>query len=443
MFRRSIKLAQFQRGSWAVGSKHQKNQMLNPTLFLYRFPGKFGPGPYTMKYWWTLGTFPSGIEIPFRLQEFLASYQQSHVPEEVEDWLNVFIKDPVDNIVPAVEAFASALDALPECDRTVGYKAIEPSVQPVLAPLKKVCEIFMMDVPATSVRAVASDAALKKQLLDEAFEYVQCVKQSGSTPHRRLGRGVMEMQQQLPVSESAVAQKTDDTAAHPIQLTDDAAAQIGAALEVDNLPTQPDEKRLIRMLATFAEGSMKKRKFSDAADLMESSLMFAHDAQSRSRIHSDAASAHNLNGDFKEAEWHAKESVLLEKNPRGYANWACSVAYQDDFERAAEVVQDGLALFPAHPALSKVDETLKGIAAEGRQVNPLHRGARYQRPAQMTRGLDRAGGKNWRNEFDYVIFNNKFYAAKMDPSNSMPGSIFRRVGTLGLGYTSTQQFEPL
>ena len=449
LLRRTEVLRSYQRGSWAVGSKHQKHQMMNPVPFLYRIPGKRGPGPFTMKYWWTLGCFPSGREVPFRLHEFLASYQQEHVPLEVEDWIQYFIKDPVDDLLPALSKVQTMLAALPLPDETiVGYKAPEPSVARLAEPVAALERSLMVQIPMTAVRAVASNRKLKALLLDEMYDYAELVRESGSTPHRRAGRNELTSRQQ-PESFGLVLPVED-----PVDLLPDGrpnalvtravpnpnlGRQVGHAFDISSEETAPDERRLIRMLTTFAQGSMLKGKPADAASLMSQALMFTHDDDVRGTVHANVASAYIGNGQYEDAAFHGQEAALMKKS-KGFANWATAVAYMDDFERAEAILEDALTVHKDDPQLIATQSAVRDLASRSPAVPPQLRGKTMRSPVQQHQQLVQGKGRSFMNEFDFVEFNKKMYAPKLNPSTNDLGSDFRRVGDLG-GHVSTSRSE--
>jgi hypothetical protein len=445
LLKSSRRLRSYQRGSWAIGSKHQKHQMMNPVKFLYRIPGKRGPGPYTMKYWWTLGCFPSGIETPFRLHEFLSTYQQQHVPAEVEDWLRYFIKDPVEDMLPALEQVQSLIAALPLPDKTiVGFAAPEPSVAMLSEPMARLERSLMVHIPLAAVRAVASNKELKSVLLDEMYDYAELIRESGSTPHRRAARN--ELTPSFPGEGDASgapaladAEGKSQRSSETLMPSEELATQLGRALHVNKDETAPDERRLIRLLTTFAQGSISKGKAGDAASLLTQALMFAHDDDVRGTLHSNIASAMNLQAQFSEAAFHGQEAALLQK-PKGFANWATAVAYMDDFERAQEILYDGLALHPGDPSIVAAQQAVKAVAARGPAVPRAMRGRTMRLPVQQAEQLVVGSGRSFMNEFDFIVFNKKHYAAKMNPTTNEMGSVFRRVGDLG-GHVSTSMSE--
>lgn len=470
--RRTVTLRSYQRGNWCPGSKHQKHQSFNPTLFLYRFAGPHGPGPYTMKYWWTLGCFPTGLGVPFRLSEFLQTYCTEHVPAEVEEWLNCFVKHPAESLVPNLERLLEATESVAEVEECEGYTAVEPSIAALLAPLKALESSWMVTVSPSAVRAVMSDRRLRSRMVDELYDYKEAVKSVGSTPHRRAGLAMLEgshydvttapsddglkflasVLKQLPPSNPHQATVgsivANDALGRQTGSSSDAltpAARQAVGIATSSLPssTADDEKRLIRLMTTFAEGSMKRRRYGDACNLLSSMLLFSHDDDVRGEVHSNLASAFNMDGRFKDAEFHGMEAAMLKASPRGYANWATSVAYQDDFEKATRIINDALAIHVGNDMLEHTRAAICAAATMSREVPIEMRGLRAHLPSQQRRGLEEGQGRGHDNEFDSVIFNQKQYAAKMDPRSIELGSVFRRTGDFGGHIASTKTMEPL
>lgn len=441
--RRHHILLSYQRGSWAPGSKHQKHMSMNPTQYLYRFPGPSGPGPYTMKYWWTLGCFPTGIEIPFRLKEFLATYQQEHVPLEVEEWLQCFVKDPFMGLQEATTELLAQLEEAPVCRKTRGYMSINPSASQYLSPLKKFEKHLGISIPVAAVRATLGTPSLHNRLKDELFEYSMSLEESGSTHHRRLARLSFEETEplsELPQSAEVLQEMGASIPPHTGQLVGTYASP--------HSTTAPDEKNIIRFLTTCAEGSAIAKQYDVAYSILSSALKFSHDDDTDSIIHCNASSAALLDGRFKEAEFHGRQSALLEPQPRhsgkekgrGYALWASAVAYQDDFERAGRIVEDGLSVHSASEDLQSLHQSLSSLSS--RSVPPSLRGVKAHTNGQQKRALLHGSGKSFDNEFDWIVFKNKLYPNKMDPSSNEMGSVFRRVGDLG-GHISTSRSSEL
>ncbi|AIN98432.1 hypothetical protein LPMP_221370 [Leishmania panamensis] len=178
----------------------EKHTSLNPTMYLYRFAGPHGPGPYVMKYWWTLGCLPTGLGRPFRLSEFLAEYQQQHVPIEVEEWLKCFVRNPYEELADATSELLKYLEEVPRRENTRGYRSIESGVSSFAAPLAKFERQLNVRVPSLALRAALGSASLRERLKDDLFEYRESLRLCGSTPHRRLARFAFDELLTLPRS---------------------------------------------------------------------------------------------------------------------------------------------------------------------------------------------------------------------------------------------------
>lgn len=398
-----------------------------------------------MKYWWTLGCFPSGLEVPFRLKEFLTTYQRQHVPLEVEEWLQCFVRDPFEILSEATAELLSCVEQFPEIEETRGYGAIEHSVTPLLKPLEKMGAQLGIRVPPSGVRAVLNDKILRERLLDDLSDYKQALTVSGSTPHRRLSRTYLEEPTQL-VDYAGTADKPDLPS-----VSSELGEQIGAIASPPPY-TAKDEQKLIHLLTTFAEGCVAKKHYDDAFSLLSSTLLLAHDDETQSEVHANTAVAALLNGQFKEAEYHGREAALLQplalKNrsspAKGYALWAAAVAYQDDFDRADGILVDALALFPDSTQLRGLKENVASLkASDKRDTQSSLKITRSHSHSQQLRGIQRGNGVNFDNEFDWVRFKNRLYPHKMDPTTNEMGSVFRRVGDLGGAVSTSRSMEPL
>lgn len=454
---------------------------MNPTLFLYRFAGPRGPGPFTMKYWWTLGCFPTGLEAPFRLHEFLATYKQAHVPVEVEEWLQYFVTNPAHSLATSLDALGESMSlvAVADDDTTSedrGYRLHAPSIAGMLDPLHRVEKELMLAIPRAGIRAVMADTKLRRRAADELFEYTEAVKEGGSTPHRRAGYAQLtgnSLEQDLPqaiadgqallggvdpgalinnvrrqlgftAASSALVATTAPVSATSVRPPPEAATTLVANAASIPAATASDEKALLRLMTTFAEGSMKIRRYDDAAMLLSNLLLFAHDDDVRAELHGNVATALNHDGQFKRAEFHGREAALLRASPRGYANWATAVAYQDDFERAEKILCDAVeSVGHSHPVLQSAQNSIRAAASTGKRRDDVALNRRSHLPSQQWRGLNQGPGRMFDNEFDTVVFQNKLYVSKMNPTSNELGSVFRRVGDLGGHISSTKSMEPI
>lgn len=433
----------YQRGSWAPGSKHQKHMSMNPTTYLYRFAGPRGPGPYVMKYWWTLGCFPTGMERPFRLGEFLASYKQQHVPAEVEDWLCCFVKSPFEELKCATAELLCALEEVPESENTRGYRSIESSAAAFVAPLAKMERQLNVKIPPLAVRAALASPTLRERLKDDLYEYNESLGECGSTPHRRLARTAFEETPAIEANGKGDVSTEGRGADVPVTV----GKAIGSYVSPE-AHTSVDEKNLLRLLTTLSEGCVLKQDYESAFSILSTSLSFSHDDSTDSVVHANASAAALLNGQFKEAEFHGRQAALLEPQPkankatggRGYALWATATAFQDDFQRATRIAEKGMEVFPGNTELQALHEKL--AAARSEEIPSSLRGRMIRSKAQQSRALLHGSGRSFDNEFDWIVFKNKLYPSKMNPSTNEMGSVFRRVGDLG-GHISTSRSTEL
>ncbi|AYU78846.1 mitoribosomal protein mL71 [Leishmania donovani] len=445
MLRRQCVALSYQRGSWAPGSKHQKHMSLNPTMYLYRFAGPHGPGPYVMKYWWTLGCFPTGIERPFRLPEFLASYQQQHVPIEVEEWLQCFVKNPYEELKDATSSLLKCLEEVPIRENTRGYRSIESGVSSFAVPLAQFERQLNVRVPSLAVRAALGSPALRERLKDDLFEYNESLSACGSTPHRRLARLAFDERLTLP----GAINNSDDSENLRGRISLPMSETIGSYAS-PNPNTSDDEKKLIRLLTTFSEGCALKEDYESAFSLLSSSLSFSHDDDIDAVVHSNASAAAILGGLYKDAEFHGRQAALLEPQAvpsrksggRGYVLWATATAYQEDFDRASRIVEKGLEVFPDNTDLKSIQEKLAGAVPAASSASPLST-RMVRSKGQQARALLHGSGRSFDNEFDWVVFKNKLYPSKMNPSSNEMGSVFRRVGDFGGHISTSRSLEPL
>jgi tetratricopeptide (TPR) repeat protein len=440
MLRKSCALLGFVRGGFAVGSRGGKHQGYAPTQFLYRFAGKQGPGPVLMKYWWTLGCFPTGLEVPFRLGEFHQTYVKQHVPQELEEWLMAIVKDPVEIIVNGTDEFVAAFDAIPEPEATRHRRAQTFAVHTVVKPLQVAFHELGVEVPAAAVRGCAAKPRLRRQLLNALHDYSAEVKAHASTPHRRWAAAELEASDAAAAPPQLAAD--EQPATHGI--TETGASSIGAVLSVDKDRTARDEHLLVEAVTTLAEASDTMHRHDHAASLLRSAFRFAHDDRTKSNVHANLATSLNKAGEFKQAEEHAKEAVLLSRSPRGFANWSVAVAYQDDYDTAGRILEDGLAEHPDNVVLQRVHKGLARAMCGKETVRPEARGARYHTTEQTRRGSLSQPGIMFDNQFDLVRFEGRLVPFKLDPTTNSLGSIMRRAGNMhNTGITSTSLVEPV
>jgi tetratricopeptide (TPR) repeat protein len=426
---------------FAEGSRGHKHVSLAPTLFKYRFQFGKAPTPYISKYLHTLGEEPTGLAVPFRLKEFEETYLKEHVPADVEEWLAAFIRSPVDTIalntgaaVAAIEACAAAPPTLHR--RAISAEGILGAVQPVQAALADAG----IDVPAVAVRLAMERPALRARLADCLMEWGDAVRESGSTPHRRfaarqalmgagydadaIGAGEAELVNTSAALLGAGALNDPDTRTVPAKSPDQdseatsatSVAQPPAATAAAVAPqehlspegerlvqsamllqaeTAYDERVALEAATTLAEAAQRAARYDVAERLLRDGLRLAHDEPTEGIARANYASALNGCGRYAEAEAEARESVLLCRRPTAFANWAVAVAYQDDWERAAEIIEDGLAEHPDSEALQAASASISK-AMVGRTSLPEHaRGRRVHSPTMMREGVDTGDGKFW------------------------------------------------
>ncbi|KEG07465.1 hypothetical protein DQ04_09721030 [Trypanosoma grayi] len=404
-----------------------------------------------MKYWWTLGTFPTGMETPFRLQEFLATYQKEHVPIEVEEWLQCFVKDPVEELTNASKELLDAVEACPEIELTRGYKALQPSIVPLRKAMGKFEKQLGVSMSPVGVRAVVSSSLLKERFLDDLYEYKEILEREGSTPHRRLARKSFE--NILPDGGEGELYVTD-------RKTDEVGKELGdfvGAVASPPSTTAADERKLIHLLTTVSEGCVSSGHYNDATSMLSNALMFCHDSDAQAVTHANLAISCLLNGEFKQAEYNGREAALLQPKAkpvskagaRGYAVWATAVAYQDDLDEAESIVRNALCIHEGNEQLSQLAGQLRELrsaqssVSSSDEVPSLLRGSRSQLPSQRSRALANGSGKTFDNEFDWIVFKNKLYPSKMNPTTNEMGSVFRRVGDLGSFISTSRSMERL
>lgn len=447
------------RGGFGIGSRHQKHQAYAPVPYLYRFPGKRGPGPVLMKYFHTLGTFPTGLEVPFRLGEFHQNYIREHVPQDLEDWLRCVVYDPAETINSNMSVFMERLTNAPlPKTKTVFGRSQLLDAKNIHAPLQKAFEEFGIEIPVIAVRAVASHPKLKEEMLDVCFAYHETVSQIGSTPHRRWAAMLGEQQQQeqqyqqleqqqsqqnrLEGNERDILSLSLSSSSSSTNLTESQTKAVAQTLSsVLSFPQNektgesaaaPDEILAAKMLTTLAEGCHRgtQGKSTDAAvRLLESALKFAQEDERVSGItHANLASAYAANGNFEKSQLHAREAVLRERsNPRAHAAWAVTTALQDDFDTALQIAADALQEQPNSEVLMQVHEEI-ARAACGRITTPESgRARRYQLQSQVNSALRTGAGRCFDNGFDWAtdVRGNRTQT-KMDPTYAGLGTEVKR-----------------
>ncbi|EPY25890.1 hypothetical protein AGDE_11646 [Angomonas deanei] len=316
-------------------------------------------------------------------------------------------------------------------------------------------------IPVVGIRAAVNAPHLREKVLDDLYEYGEILAESGSTPHRR---AAMEQLEKFPVSEGEIPALTSSeqaTQEKEVELSPNLEKAVSAVLSPPAASAK-DEKKLIEILTSFAEGCVLKNQMDEAYTTLSGALKFAHGDETRSVTHANVATSALLNGKLKEAEFHSRESALLGTAPkrtpsgkRGYALWAATVAYQDDFARAERIVDEALQLYEAAPSdvsdssthdttsLRALKEKIHELGELNANMDPSLRGARKHFHADRVRGIEEGSGKSFQNEFDWVLFKNKLYPSKMNPGTNEMGSVFRRVGDLGGAISTSRSMEPL
>lgn len=440
--RRCFSLLNYQRGSWCPGSKHQKHMSVNPTYFLYRFPGPKGPGPYTMKYWWTLGCFPTGMSVPFRLQEFLSTYQQSHVPVEVEEWLQYVVVDPFFSLKKEIDSLCSCIESYPELSESTRLEISSTSAHQFAAPLRKIESILGVFITPSSIVKTLKCTDLREKLLDHLTDYNELLQRSGSTPHRRFARYFFDSSAEHSVDASS---NSLELVSISPSISEKLSSAIGSLVDPPS-ESAPDEVKIIQLLSTVAEGSSRAGLFFDAHETLYSALPFSHDSQSRSHLYSNIASSALAIGEFKEAEHFAKESLLAVQPARKkdtkkiYQLWCAAVAYQEDFAQCDTILDEALEIFADDSELhlwkEHVHTQLNKARGASSNLSKLRHRSKFT--SVRSRQLLMSTGRTFDNEFCWATFKNKLYPCKMNPSTNEMGSVFRRVGDLGL-HTSTSR----
>lgn len=479
MLSRNPLLLSYVRGGFGIYSRHQKHQSYAPVPYLYRFPGKRGPGPVLMKYWHTLGQFPTGLEVPFRLEEFHQNYIRQHVPAELEDWLRCVVYDPAETLTSHMEVFMTRLQNAPAPKRSnsVLSRSNMFDAKNVHAPLQKAFDEFGVEIPVIAVRAVASSPRLREDMLDVCFAYRETVAQIGSTPHRRWA-AISAFQEQgeegkksqtliaptlFPPVNSNISQ--NNLSSSLPSLTPDQTEVVGKTLssvltfpvalkQNDNnnndhddgksnssfFEAAPDEILAAKMLTTLAEGchrGAQGRSADAATKLLEAALNFAReDHRVAGCTHTNLANAYSAQGDFKKAELHAKEALLRDgANPRAYAAWSVATALQDDLDSALQISADALQEHPTSDVLKQVYEEI-ARAASGRTATPEHaRGKRYQLQSQCNTAMRLGGGKLFDNGFDWARTPDSKLRLSMplDPTYAGMGTMVKRAPEMSTG----------
>lgn len=390
-----------------------------------------------MKYWWTLGCFPTGLQTPFRLQEFLASYQQQHVPIEVEEWLQFVLRDPVEDLCAAARTLCNLFEEFPYPEECIGYEPAHCAAVPFTAALEKFESLLGVTIGASAARNTLRYPDLREDVLANLEDYGTLLRENGSTPHRRAARQALEERE-----------PDDPISSHVERLPMQPSFAPALTSELANIvspprSTAPDENIIIHLLTTFADGSLRKGSCMDARSTLYSAFPFACDEEAQSKLHTNVAISSIACGDYEEAEFHAKEAILAcpqtRESKKNYLLFAGSVAYQDDFSRAESIIDDALSIFENDRELKQWKEQLIS-AATVKNRTFLRKSSLL---AVKDANLLSANGKSFDNEFCWITFKNKLYPYKMDPTTIEMGSVFRRVNDYGHCINTSRSTERL
>jgi Tfp pilus assembly protein PilF len=448
---------------FSVGSKHQKFSALAPANFLYRLPNSKGAGPVLMKYFHTLGTFPTGLEIPIRIGEFEQTYLREHVPLEVEEWLACFIRRPVDSIsinvaaaIAAMEACAKPVPALHR--RALPMQGVLEAVSPVQLAFAEVG----IDVPAVAVRFAVQRPQLRKQLIGCLGEWASVVREQGSTPHRRLAArqammgGAMELEDDMEPGQRSLADEASSSSpALPASSTSSDAAELltfqqdpttakGLSLlraaVSPNQGSAPDERLVLEAVTVMAEAAQREARHDLAERLLRDGLRLAHDEETEGFARANYSCALTGCGRYGEAEAEAREAVLLSRRPQAYASWSVAVAYQDDMDRAAEILEEGLQAHPGDATLEAASANLSR-AMTGKLATPEHaRGLRSHGVQAERSALPLAIGKYYHNPTDAQRIGGRLVHSTLDPTSAGLGQQVRRTGSHGGVTTNLESY---
>lgn len=454
--------------SWGF-NKGQKHQMLAPHVFMYRVADAKKPGPVLMKYWWTLGCFPTGLGHPFRLDEFIDNYIREHVPIEVEEWLNATLRAPVDSIATNATAAVRAIEAMPAARRSLLAQRPVLGVKAVHEPLQRAMLEFGVDVPPVAVRMTLERPVLRTRLANALHDLSTQVVEGGSTAHRRWTRELLNAdadasadvpsKMRLPAADeaAALAQRSSaaPTASHDSAAPEDAeqggpthafvahavmppglsarsAGAIGVAVSPDDI-TAEDERLAMETLTTLAAGAQRGRRSDVASKLLKGALRLAHDDETEAIGRTNYAAALIGEGRFTEAAAEAQEAVLLLRSPRAYATWATATAYADDYEKAGQIIDDALAVYPDDATLGCTADGIARVMCGRVTAVEAGQNRRAKTPLQFAAGTDKGVGVAFGHDFDPIRLDDKgnLTTRKLDARQGGLGSESRRVGALG------------
>jgi hypothetical protein len=202
-----------------------------------------------------------------RLDEFRENYIASHVPEEVEEWLEYLMEHPVKQCIPALTELVRELEKIPAPRERSWKKAECFRLEGVMPSVKRLCETFHLpEIAPLCVRGVCMNKSIKEELMDTAYDLSLELAESGSTTYRRWGRltalndGKAGLLTESGEEDSAQTVKliTKDSPSKTTALTADAEAAAGKLLaDVYDVPTNAakDEKLALKLLTLFAQGA--------------------------------------------------------------------------------------------------------------------------------------------------------------------------------------------
>ena len=332
-----------------------KSQSLTPVVYEYRKPHLRGkPGYYSLKSFYTTGCYPSGLEVPYRLNDFHKSYLSSYLPEELEEWLQ--------EVRPsAIEAAHHSLKVLMEelSNFTLGQptrwrpKPMLTHLDRISQPLEDVINAFVdenihreksrfypfVQKKTEQCGRVKLPNVLTRHLLNNHFseltEVVEVLGEAwsaiGSTPHQRSLSKIRHVQNlfdtksEIPQSSLSTSQVTQLADAFSPQLPQQVLAQTNMAslspvhhLEKDILSspsndiTYEDELLLMHLHNLVARAARETQEYDVGISVSQVSLFsLAHDDIRAAKAHGDLASLWLDKGDYDTAIIHAQRAVIL------------------------------------------------------------------------------------------------------------------------------------
>ena len=356
------------RRMWNQGERHkgQKHQSLWVPTYEYRKPHiAHKPGYAVRKAFWTLGNYPSGLDMPFRWDEFKKEYLVRHVPEELVEWLEAMDPHPAEKTLGASEDLVKALGEImvPQA-RSWNTDPLIPNISRITEPLSMLLSQFGSEVkvPARVGRTLMNRH--RDELESVAEAYAKTVRAIGSTPHKRWGMELpLSSHRPLLAMPSALEIEASTT------LTDAEKRELVGFAELCPDTTYEDEILLIQIHNLVARASVATGENDTAIEFLQRSLPLARDDVRVAKIHNDLATCHVLQGQFSSATVHAQRSVVLCDDPRGYVLWSLARGYEDALDDALVIAARGTE---AHPTDPKVRSNLRRLqeAAVGHVETP-------------------------------------------------------------------------